>query len=137
MGQHIVVVDDDEDTLAFVQAVLETEGYSVETSHSDTYLQNVQTHVPDLTLLNIMIPGEIGREFARQVNIRELTHSLRLVLYSPSLTASQAIAGSHVIIFPARPYHLRELLATVQEYTRSPSAALPRRFSRSSKTFTP
>jgi CheY-like chemotaxis protein len=54
---HILVVDDLSDNRFLLQTVLETEGYSVDTAEDGTSaLEKIQTVLPDLILMDVMMP---------------------------------------------------------------------------------
>jgi DNA-binding response OmpR family regulator len=94
MGKSILVVEDDEDVLEFVQVALEREGYHGETSAMDACFQHLQSRVPDLVLLDIMIKPEIGREFYRQGKLREPTKAIPL----PAVRGYQVHPGPRVVV---------------------------------------
>ena len=70
MEKRILVVDDEQGILKVVQAILEDEGYSVQTSLDGQCLQNLQGDLPDLILLDIMLGGEDGRDLCAQLKER-------------------------------------------------------------------
>jgi DNA-binding response OmpR family regulator len=115
MVKPILVVEEDEDVLAFVQAVFESEGYRV-----NLFLQNEQNDVSDLILLDVLIKHEVRGELSRQLKRRGSTQPVRLILFSAHITVSQVLSGTHVAVFPAQPCYMRELLDTVKKYTRAP-----------------
>lgn len=58
-----LVVDDEESVREFVAAVLADQGWEVlEAKDGDEALQSALTHLPDLIVLDIMMPGKDGVE---------------------------------------------------------------------------
>lgn len=71
-GKCILVMDDDEDTRAILEAGLNQSGYKViTTSCADEALNACLAHKPDLAILDIFLPGESGIDVA--VRIRNET----------------------------------------------------------------
>lgn len=61
--EKILVVDDEEDIVAFVSYNLEKEGYQVFTAHDGKEaLKLAEENIPDLILLDVMMPGMDGVE---------------------------------------------------------------------------
>lgn len=60
-GEHILVVDDEPDIRQLIQEILQDEGYDVSTAADAQEARNArQTRRPDLTLLDIWMPGVDG-----------------------------------------------------------------------------
>lgn len=121
MEKQIVVVDDEQAILDVMQSILESEGYEVITTCTSAYFQHLHNHLPDLIILDIRLKGEDGREICRQLKERGPTKHIPIILSSAHCPASQAISDSHADGFLAKPFHLQELLDTVQKFTCSPS----------------
>jgi CheY-like chemotaxis protein len=65
---HILVVDDLSDNRFLLQTVLETEGYSVDTAEDGTSaLEKIQTVLPDLILMDVMMPDLNGYEVTQRI----------------------------------------------------------------------
>ena len=64
---HVLLVDDNEDTLALVQADLESHGYDVHAAASgEDALELLRQARPDVVLSDIRMPGMDGYEFLRR-----------------------------------------------------------------------
>jgi DNA-binding response OmpR family regulator len=67
-GVRILVVDDDENLRRLVAAYLETEGYQVlQAADGRTALAAVKEQMPQLVVLDLMLPGIDGLEVAKQI----------------------------------------------------------------------
>jgi CheY-like chemotaxis protein len=65
---RILVVDDLPDNCFLLQTLLESEGYSVEVTHSGcAALENIASHPPNLLLLDVMMPEMNGFEVTRRL----------------------------------------------------------------------
>ncbi len=68
MNKLILVIDDEQDVLEYLTAVLESHGYAVVTAGTaDDGWAQTQRHEPDLICLDIMMPGESGVSFYQRL----------------------------------------------------------------------
>ena len=64
--EKILVVDDEKDIVELLQYNLEKEGYKISAVFSgEQCLENVKSKLPDLILLDIMMPGMDGFEVCK------------------------------------------------------------------------
>src|SRR5215210_1248615 len=67
----ILVIEDDEDTAEFLRVMLTDEGYSVTTAGSgQEALRLLDETVPDLVLMDIMLPGMDGYAVTERIRDR-------------------------------------------------------------------
>lgn len=80
-GRRILAVDDTADNLLLLQVFLEAEGFEVEVANSgSTALNRLEHSLPDLVLLDVMMPGMNGLEVTQE--IRSSNHTLPILLIS-------------------------------------------------------
>lgn len=117
----ILVVDDIEQNVRLLDAVLSPRGYAVVTATNGVEaLERVRAEQPDLILLDVMMPQMDGYETVRRLRADEATRFLPVVMVT-SLDASQekvkAIeAGADDFI--NKPFNQYELLARVKSLLR-------------------
>ena len=94
MPDKIFIVDDDVDTLKLVGLILQRQGYDVRVASSGSQaLSMMQSDVPDLLLLDIMMPEMDGMETCNEIRqIPELRNSIVIFLTARGEDYSQ-IAG--------------------------------------------
>lgn len=79
----VLVVDDEEDIVAYLSTVLEDHGYSaVGARDTSTALRSLEEAVPDMILLDIMMPGHSGLSFYRELRRREETARVPVLFIS-------------------------------------------------------
>lgn len=66
--QRILAVDDNTDNLFLLQLALEQEGHEITlVDNGQAALAEIEIQVPDLILLDVMMPGMDGYEVARRI----------------------------------------------------------------------
>ncbi|MGZ6672576.1 MAG: response regulator, partial [Solirubrobacteraceae bacterium] len=81
----ILVVDDLEQNIRLLEAVLAPRGYAVVTARSgDEALERVRAEPVDLVLLDIVMPGMDGYEVCRTLRAGEATEFLPIVMITAS-----------------------------------------------------
>ncbi|MBD2536502.1 response regulator [Nostoc flagelliforme FACHB-838] len=77
----ILVCDDVADNCFFFQTLLEMEGYEVEIVESGAAaLAFLESKIPDLLLLDVMMPGMDGYEVARRIQNNPILQILTILL---------------------------------------------------------
>ena len=132
----ILVVDDDADIVRFVEMNLRLEGYRVLTAPDGlAALAMVAAEVPDLVLLDVMLPGVDGVEVTRRLRADSRTSTLPIImLTAKTMTADRVLglttgADDYII----KPFDTLELVARVRSTLRrnaearavSPLTSLP------------
>ena len=87
-GPLVLIVDDDEAVRAFVRANLELEGYSVrEAGSAEDGLALLEERLPELILLDVMMPQVDGWEMLRRVQERHGVGTIPVIMFSGKLDA--------------------------------------------------
>jgi two-component system, OmpR family, KDP operon response regulator KdpE len=114
-GPRLLVVDDEPEVLRTLRLVLSGNGYHVVTADSgEAALSELAHRLPDLILLDLMLPGIDGLDVLRAV--RERSATLPVIVLSArgeELTKVQALdlgADDYV----AKPFGVKELLARIR-----------------------
>ena len=114
----MLVVDDDVRLLRFVRANLETVGYKVLLSEdAETAIGVVEKEMPDLIILDIMLPQMGGLELARRM--REFS-AVPILMLTAKAEEADIVAGLRVGAddYITKPFGVQELLARVEAILR-------------------
>src|SRR5690349_9857718 len=106
----IVVVEDDLATLRMMEAILEGEGYGVLTATNGAALAAALHELPDLIILDVILPDEDGRQLCHQVKTDPRTQHIPVILYSATSITMEEEEACQADTFLKKPFHLTELL---------------------------
>lgn len=109
--KRILVVDDELDIALAVRAVLEAEGYQVDTAANGSQcLEMLRAEQPDLLLLDVMMPLVDGFGVLKQM--REEHLQVPVVMMS-AIQPDNQLDGQQVEAFLRKPFQLDTLLEVV------------------------
>lgn len=111
---RILIVEDHADTAESLSLLLRHSGATVEVSKDGfSCLSLLDEFRPDVILLDLALPGMDGLEVARTVSLRQRAPAIvALTGYADPQRRHQA-AEAGIRHFLAKPYALRELIATL------------------------
>ena len=119
---QILIVDDDPDLLLATVRIVKSAGYEViSASTADHCMQLVKKHIPDLILLDVILPDADGYALCRLIKEDPAFKNIFVVLISGTKTDSTEQADGLDIGadgYIARPITNRELLARINAMVR-------------------
>ena len=117
--QRILIVDDTKDILAVVSRRLQSWGYESLTAESgEEGLAIAEEHVPNLILLDIMMPKMKGRDVCARLKANPKTQHIPVIFLTALGLADHIKAGMDLgaedyIVKPFEPAELKERIAIV------------------------
>ena len=121
MQPKITVVEDEEALSVLLRYNLEAEGYEVETIlRGDEADIRLQEQVPDLVILDWMLPGVPGIELCRRLRARSTTERLPIIMLTARGEESERIRGlsTGADDYVVKPFSTPELMARVKAMLR-------------------
>jgi two-component system, OmpR family, response regulator VicR len=80
---NILIVEDDKDLNKAYQLILKREKHQVETAYNGLEaLEKLQTFIPDLVLLDLLMPIKSGVDFLKEYDIRFKHPDVRVVVFT-------------------------------------------------------
>jgi PAS domain S-box-containing protein len=100
----VLVIDDDPDVRSFIAAALEEQGYRVRQANDGREgLAAIEREVPDLVVLDFIMPGMSGAEVAKQILKKRPEQPILFVSgYSETEAVKSAAPGSPLLTKPFR-----------------------------------
>lgn len=117
----ILLIEDDPDIVELLQYNLEREGYRVVAcKDGEEGLQAARKRVPDLILLDLMLPGMGGLEVCRELKTDRATNRIPVIMVTARGEESDVVVGLELGAddYVCKPFSPRELLARVRAVLR-------------------
>ena len=109
----ILVIDDDEGFLKTLRPILMTHGFSVLTAHSgEEGLQVAKAQIPDLILLDVILPGMKGREVCKNLKNDDTTRNIPVVF----LTVKDSADDIHAEKDVGAAAHMTKPIASIKPF---------------------
>jgi two-component system, OmpR family, phosphate regulon response regulator PhoB len=128
MMPTILVVEDEPAILELLKVNLVDAGYEVrEAPDAETAQQSLKQQLPDLVLLDWMLPGQSGLALARQLRGYARTRELPIIMVTAHADEADKVAGLEAWVddYVTKPFSPRELKARIKSVLRrrAPEAA--------------
>ncbi|MBD6618157.1 response regulator [Komarekiella sp. 'clone 1'] len=115
----ILVVDDTATNLEFVFAVLSDAGFEVAiASDGEIALKQVQYRLPDLILLDVMMPRMDGFETCKKLKKNPETCDIPVIFMTANSDTDSKVEGLSIgaVDYITKPFHEKELLARIKTH---------------------
>ena len=121
----VLIIEDEPNQAELIRYNLESEGYRVAIAcdGEDGLIQAMET-IPDIILLDWMIPKVSGIEVCRQLRKIKSTNDIPIILLTARSEESDKVRGLDIGAddYITKPYSIKELLARVRAALRRPVA---------------
>ncbi|MCD6211277.1 MAG: response regulator [Methanophagales archaeon] len=117
----ILIVDDELDTLLPLKRALEMEDFNViEAQDGVEALEKVRAEIPDLVLLDLMLPKINGFEVCQQLKQDEATSAIPIIMLTAKGETSDKVEGIEIGAddYVTKPFDLAELKARIKAVLR-------------------
>jgi len=118
---HILIVDDREDNLYFLKALLGGNGYTVNAcANGEDALEYLQKEKVDLIISDILMPVMDGFQLCRKIKADPKTAAIPLIFYTATYTGTQdeelamKVGASRFVVKPCEP---ELMIRTIKEVT--------------------
>jgi two-component system, OmpR family, phosphate regulon response regulator PhoB len=127
MTATVLIVEDEADLRELVRYNLEAEGFRVAMAESgDEAVERIRDGVPDLILLDWMLPGLSGIELCRRWRSREETARTPIIMITARGEEEERVRGlaTGADDYVVKPFSMPELVARIQALLRRSSPQL-------------
>jgi two-component system phosphate regulon response regulator PhoB len=121
MGTRVMIVEDEEPLTLLLRYNLEADGYDVDSvTRGDDADLRLREQVPDLVLLDWMLPGLSGIELCRRIRARRETERLPVIMLTARGEEGDRVRGlaTGADDYIVKPFSVPELLARVRALLR-------------------
>ncbi|MEZ4705970.1 MAG: response regulator [Caldilineaceae bacterium] len=131
MAQKILIVDDEANIVISLQFLMEQAGYAVDVARTgDEALEKLDAFLPDLVLLDIMLPGVNGFEICQRIRASAAWRHMKVVILTARGREVEVAKGFALgaDAYITKPFSTRNLLEEVQRClaeTDAPGSDLP------------
>ena len=118
---RILIVDDDRDIVRLVRSYLEKAGYQILTAYDgETALQILRTEIPQLLILDLMLPDRDGWDVARLVRSDKKLAATPIIMLTARVEDNDKIVGLEIGAddYITKPFNPREVVARVRALLR-------------------
>jgi len=138
----ILVIEDDRDLIELLRFNLEREGFRVQyATDGSLALSEIRRCLPDLVILDLMLPGTDGLEICRQIRQSEAFAALPILMLTARSEEADRVVGLELGAddYVTKPFSLRELIARIRALLRrrDSTAATRSAFQRGAVTVDP
>ena len=126
--EKVLVVDDEEDLLELLKFNLSKEGYQVSCAASgEEALKSVRGDVPDLILLDLMLPDIDGLEVARRLRNDADTRNIPIVMLTAKGEEADIVTGLELGAddYITKPFSRKVLVARLRAVLRRKGGEVP------------
>jgi CheY-like chemotaxis protein len=119
--KKLLIADDQDGIRSLVRMTLENDAYEIlEAADGNGALELARQHLPDLILLDVMMPGQSGFDVCRALKSDPTTAEIRIVLLTASAQDNDFMEGKTVgadeyLTKPFSPVALLELVDLFME----------------------
>ena len=121
MSDYIFLIDDDDEVLGTLSRALHRQGYEVDFSTSGSEgLRRIRQRIPDLLILDIIMPHMDGLEVCRLLRGDEIFNRMPILFLSAKTKTDEVVEGLDVggDDYIVKPFEITELNARVRALLR-------------------
>lgn len=116
---NILIVDDTLVNLELLESVLDENGYEARTATSgEMAVKSIEKHIPDLILLDIMMPGIDGYETCELIKKNPLLKDIPVIFVSAKSEAVDKVRGMNLgaVDYISKPFDISEMLVRIKSH---------------------
>jgi two-component system, OmpR family, alkaline phosphatase synthesis response regulator PhoP len=121
MPKRIAIIEDDRDVADLVEHYLRKEGYVAEQFHDgEKALKKLRTSLPDLAVLDLMLPGMDGLEICRALRADTATKYIPIIMLTAKGEETDRILGLEMGAddYVTKPFSPKELMSRIKAVLR-------------------
>jgi len=125
-SKRILCIEDEADMIELMQLILSRKGYEVSgAAGGQEGLEKVRAEMPDLVLLDLMMPDMGGWEVYQQMKADEKMKDIPVIIVTAKAQSIDKVLGLYIAKvddYIAKPFSPSELIDSVEHVLRKPKA---------------
>jgi len=117
--KHILCIEDEPEMIDLIRLILGRRGFEVEgAAGGKEGLEKIHEKIPDLVLLDLMMPDMDGWEVYQQMKADEKTKDIPVIVVTAKAQSIDKVLGLHIAKvddYIAKPFSPQELLNSVDK----------------------
>ena len=116
MSKKVLIADDEPNIVTSLEYLMQKSGYEVKTARNgEESLALVESFLPDLVLLDVMMPRKSGYEVCQQIRERTDWQHIKVVMLSAKGRESEVNKGLSLGAdsYVTKPFSNQELITTI------------------------
>jgi DNA-binding response OmpR family regulator len=117
--EMILIIDDNPQSIKLLGNILDSKGYSTAVAMNGTEaLKFLENEIPDLILLDIMMPGMDGFEVCRSIKMNKNARETPVIFLTAKREIDDLVRGFEVggVDYVTKPFNSNELLIRVKTH---------------------
>jgi DNA-binding response OmpR family regulator len=118
MSKKVLIADDEPNIVAAIEFLLQKGGYEVHVAQDgERALELVESCIPDLVLLDVMMPKKSGYEVCTRIRERAEWRHIKIVMLSAKGRETEVTKGLSMgaDLYVTKPFSTRELMESIKE----------------------
>ena len=118
MTHKILIVDDEPNIVMSLEFLLKKEGFVIETAgDGDAALEEVRSFLPDLILLDVMMPKKSGFEVCEVLRSDSALNHIRIIMLTAKGRETEQAKGLALgaNAYMLKPFSTKDLVAKIRE----------------------
>jgi DNA-binding response OmpR family regulator len=125
VAKRILIVDDEPNIVLSLEFLMKREGWEVESAaEGEGALLALQRRLPDLVILDVMLPGMSGFDLCERIRSDPRWQGLRILMLTAKGRETEVNKGLRLGAdrYVTKPFSTRELVAQVRQLLGDPGA---------------
>ena len=118
-NKKIFTIDDEEHIIKVIKDILEPEGYDIESAiNAEEALEKLKSYVPDLILIDFILPGMSGRELAEKIRAESILKDTKIAFItgvSLMPAGMKELEKLNISDFIKKPFQYKDLIERVKK----------------------
>ncbi len=127
-GEHILIVEDEEDVMALIRYNLAKEGFRCDAANTgQDALERAQAVLPDLVLLDLMLPVLDGLDVCKRLKSSPKTENIPIIMVTAKSDETDIVTGLELGAddYVTKPFSPKVLMARVRAVLRRKTGDMP------------